>query len=177
MKYILLFLLTVFSAYWIHAQKNAKINWVSFEDAVKKNEKTPKKFIIDVYTDWCGWCKKMDKTTFRNPTIVEYINEYFYAIKLNAERTDTVILGEQIFVNQNPNQRRSAHELAIALLNGKMSYPSIVYLDENVEMLQAVPGFYDAESIEPILHFFGEDIYLSKSWEDYKTAFSSQLKN
>jgi len=169
------FLLTLVS-FGILAQDKNKINWISFEEAVERNEKTPKKFLIDVYTDWCGWCKKMDQTTFKNPVIIEYINEYFWAIKLNAERTDTVILGEQVFVNENPNRRRSAHQLAIALLDGKMSYPSIVYLDENVELLQAVPGYYDAKSIEPILNFFGEDIYKRRSWEEFKDVFSSNLK-
>ena len=70
------------------AQKD-KIEWLSFEEAVKRNEKEPKKFIVDVYTDWCGWCKKMDANTFTNPVIIKYINENYWAVKLNAERKDS----------------------------------------------------------------------------------------
>ena len=116
------------------AQKDS-IEWLSFEEAVKRNEKEPKKFIVDVYTDWCGWCKKMDANTFTNPVIIKYINENYWAVKLNAERKDTVVLGQQTFINENLTQRRGPHQLAVALLNGKMTYPSIVYLDENVELM------------------------------------------
>lgn len=170
-----LLLIFSFCIITVNAQKNQVINWLSFEEAVKKNETTPKKFLIDVYTDWCGWCKKLDATTFKNPIISAYINEFYWAVKLNAEQADTIKLGNQIFINENPGGRRSAHQLAIALLNGKMSYPSIVYLDENLELLQAVPGYYDAEGIEPILNFFGENIYQKKSFDVFMAEFSSSL--
>ena len=73
-----------FSSVNIYAQAE-KINWVSFEEAVQLNEKEPRKFIVDVYTDWCGWCKRMDQTTFKNPEVAQYINEKYWAVKLNAE--------------------------------------------------------------------------------------------
>ena len=40
---------------------------------------------MDVYTDWCGWCKRMDATTFENPAIAKYMSENFYCVKFNAE--------------------------------------------------------------------------------------------
>lgn len=175
MRKLILFSLSIIY-FSVQSQNSTTVNWISFEEAVKKNETNPKKFLIDVYTDWCGWCKKLDATTFKNQTIAAYINEYFWAVKLDAEYPDTIKLGSQIFVNENPNARRSAHQLAIALLNGKMTYPSIVYLDENLELLQAIPGYYDASGIEPILTFFGDDIYKRQSFDDFKTVFSSNMK-
>ena len=177
MKKRLLYLLFFVFTSSLVAQNTVKINWISFEEAIERNETVPKKFLIDVYTKWCGWCKRLNATTFKNPVIVAYINEYYWPVKLDAERTDTVKLGDQIFVNENTDRRRGAHQLAIALLNGKMSYPSIVYLDENVELLQAVPGYYDAKGIEPIILFFGRDIYKQTSWEDFKAGFVSSLDN
>jgi thioredoxin-related protein len=154
------------------AQQN-EIQWLSFEEAILMNEKEPKKFLIDIYTSWCGWCKKMDATTFKDPLIVSYIQEHYWAVKLNAERKDTVLLGQQMFINENPGGKRHPHQLAVALLNGKMSYPSIVYLDENVEMLSPVPGYHDARGIEPILKYFGENAYKNASWEEYQKNFNS----
>lgn len=171
------FLTSLCLTFSVLAQEKEKIQWISFEEAIEKNETTPKKFLIDVYTSWCGWCKKMDATTFSHPKIAAYINENYWPVKLNAERKDTIVLGDQQFVNENPNKKRNAHQLAVALLNGKMSYPSIVYLDEKVELLQAVPGYYDAKSIEPILYFFGEDTYKNQSWEEYQKIFSSAISN
>ena len=49
------------------------VNWMSFEEAVEKSKKEKRKIFIDVYTDWCGWCKVMDKNTFSQPVIAKYI--------------------------------------------------------------------------------------------------------
>lgn len=156
--------------------QNSQIEWISFEEAVKRSEKNPKKIIVDVYTNWCGWCKKMDANTFTNPIIVKYIQENYYAVKLNAEQKDTVFLGEQIFVNSNPNGRRVPHDLAIALLNGKMTYPSIVYLDEKVELMHpAIAGYQDPISLEQIIKYFGENAYQSIPWDKYLANFKSEI--
>lgn len=178
----IILLLAVFSIGSLSAQEEKKqekttqkIEWLSFEEAVKRNETEPKKFIIDVWTTWCGWCKRMDATTFSDPVIIEYINQNYHAVKLNAERIDTVIVGGNTFINENPTGRRSPHQLAISLLNGKMSYPSIVYLDENVNMLQPLSGYQDAKSIEPVLHFFSENAYKTIKWPDFQATFKSQL--
>jgi len=55
-------------------QAPAKINWMSFEEAYELNKTQPKKIFIDMWTYWCGWCKRMDATTFTNPVVVEYMN-------------------------------------------------------------------------------------------------------
>ncbi|MFT6166187.1 MAG: thioredoxin-related protein [Vicingaceae bacterium] len=153
-----------------------KIEWLSFEEALARNEKEPKKFIVDVYTDWCGWCKKMDANTFTNPVIIKYITDNYWAVKLNAERKDTVILGQQVFINENLTQRRGPHQLAVALLNGKMTYPSIVYLDENVELMHpAIAGYQDPKSLEEIIKYFGEGAYQSIPWDKYVKEFESAI--
>ncbi|KAA3642584.1 MAG: DUF255 domain-containing protein [Bacteroidetes bacterium] len=177
MKFIIS-LIILFTSYSLSlaqdvSKNNHEIKWLSFEEAIKKNETEPKKFLIDVWTTWCGWCKKMDATTFQDPKIIELINKNFHPVKLNAERKDSVFIGGQLFINENPTARRSAHQLAISLLNGKMTYPSIVYLDEQVNMLQPIAGYQDPKSIEPILLFFGEDIYKTTDWATYQTQFKS----
>lgn len=160
------------------AAQTEKIEWLSFEEAVKRNETNPKKIIVDVYTSWCGWCKKMDANTFTNPTIVRYINKHYWAVKLNAERKDTIILGSQQFVNENLERKRGPHQLAVALLNGKMTYPSIVYLDESVELMHpAIAGYQDPKSLEEIIKYFGEGSYQTTPWDEYLKAFKSEISN
>ena len=151
------------------------VKWYSLEEALELNKKEQKKIFIDVYTDWCGWCKKMDAATFSNPAIAQILNTEYYAVKFNAETRDTISFGGKQFINEGPNGR-SPHQLAIALLQGRMSYPSVAYLNEESQLLTAVPGYMTAEGIEPILMFFADDAYKNQSFEDYTKQFVSKVK-
>jgi thioredoxin-related protein len=156
--------------------KADKIKWYSFEEAYKINKKKPRKIFIDVFTDWCGWCKRMDAETFTNAVIVKYMNKNFYCVKFDAERKDTLVIDGVTFVNPNPNGRRATHQLAVELLKGKMSYPSYVFLNEKSQWLTVVPGYQQAKDFESIIHYFGDDAYSKTPWEDYKTTFSGEIK-
>ena len=156
--------------------KSEKIKWYSFEEAYNLNKKKPKKVFVDVFTEWCGWCRKMDAETFTNPDIAEYMSKHFYCVKLDAERKDTVVLDGQTFVNPNPASKRSTHQLAVELLKGKMSYPSYCFLNEKGQWITVVAGFQKAHDFECVLHYFGDDIYLKTPWEEYKTSFEGKIK-
>ena len=155
-------------------QKDSAIKWMTFEQAIKESQKNKKKVFIDVYTDWCGWCKKMDATTFANPKIAAYVNQYFYAVKFNAEQKEPINFREREF-KFIPNGQRGYHELAAELMQGKLSYPTIVYLDKDLNLIQPIPGFQTPEAIEPIINFFGSDKYRSISWEAFLAEFKSNL--
>ncbi len=147
------------------------IKWYTFKQAMELNKKHPKKIFIDMYTDWCGWCKKMDASTFKNPVIVKYMNENYYAVKFNAERKDTVDFKGKEYVNTNPHGTRATHQLAQTLLNGRMSYPSYVFMDQDENLITVVPGYQKAPHFEPILHFIATDAYKNTKWEDYMSSF------
>ncbi|UOY05601.1 thioredoxin family protein [Muricauda sp. SCSIO 64092] len=145
-----------------------EIHWMSFEDAVAmtKNEGNTKKVFIDVYTDWCGWCKKMDKDTFQNPEVAAYMQENFYMVKFNAEGKEPIEFDGRTF-NYVPSGRRGYHELAAALLQNRLSYPTVVFLDENMKMLSPVPGYQKVDPFLQIARYFGEDIYKEQDWKSY----------
>lgn len=150
-------------------QSESPIKWLSFEEAIQKQKESPKTILIDMYTSWCGWCKKMDAETFNNKDIANYINTYFYPVKFNAERTDTVVYNGKTYVNLNTGNR-SSHQLAQLLLNGRMSYPTIVYIDyEN--SINPVPGYMDVKSIEPLLIYFNERMNKNCNYADFKQDF------
>ena len=144
--------------------KNAGILWMSFEDAVSQNQQQRKKVFIDFYTDWCGWCKRMDATTFKDPSIVAYMNANFFAVKFNAETHDTITYKGKDFAFRKENK---ANGLAVQMLKGSMSYPTSVYLDEELNEIGPVPGYLTAKQLLPVLKYFSEDIYKTKKWEDY----------
>ncbi|MCS6832099.1 MAG: DUF255 domain-containing protein [Flammeovirgaceae bacterium] len=156
------------------ALKNKKevIEWLTFEEAVERCKKNPKKILIDVYTDWCGWCKKMDKDTYEHPTIATYINKHYYAVKFNAEQKEPVVFDNYTF-KFIPQGRGGYHELAASLLQGQMSYPSTVFLDENLRLIQPLPGYYNAKDFDPILKYFIEGMPKNMSWEEYRKIYRS----
>lgn len=155
--------------------KSDEVKWYSFEEAVELSKKNPKKLFIDVYTDWCGWCKKMDKETFTHPVIARYLNENYYAVKFNAESTKPIEFGGNTFVNEG-GQPRNPHQLAVALLQGRMSYPSVAYMNEDLQLLTSVPGYYTPDKLEPILSYFANDHYKSIGWADFQSGFVSEIK-
>jgi thioredoxin-related protein len=152
-----------------------KINWISLEQAFEKNKTKPKKIIIDVYTGWCGWCKVMDQKTFSNQEIVKYINENYYAVKLDAETKSEIKIGQNVF---KYDEQSRANNAAITLLQGKMTYPSIVYLDESFNMIQPIPGYMEAPEFHKVITFMGENAYKSTPFDTYKeTTYKTKFKN
>ena len=83
----------------IPVASSALIKWLDPETAYEQNKVNAKPFFIDVYTSWCGWCKRMDQTTFQDPVVAQYINTHFYPIKFNAETSDTINFLERQYVN------------------------------------------------------------------------------
>lgn len=154
----------------------ANVKWMSFDEAVtaariaKQKGQKPKKVFIDVYTDWCGWCKKMDRETFEIPYISEYLNNNYYPVKLNAEMKEEVVFDGYIF-KYVATGARGVHELAYSLLEGQMSYPTVVFLNEDFKLIQRVPGYLDEDTFYPILNYLAGNYYQNTPWTDYKNSF------
>ena len=142
----------------------ASLKHYSMTEIRQLSAQKPKKLVIDVYTDWCSWCKKMDKTTYQNEGVIQQINEDFYFIKLNAETKDSIFFDNKMFTYQN---QYKVNELALALLSGHMSYPSTVFLDEKFALLTVVPGYLTPKDLSPILKYFGKDFHLKMKWDEF----------
>lgn len=155
-------------------EADTKIQWMTIEEAIEANKKEPKKIFIDVYTDWCGWCKRMDAATFQHPQIAPYMNKHYYNVKFNAEQKDSVVFQGQTF-KYVPNGRRGYHELAAALLQNRLSYPTVVFLDEEFKMLSPVPGFQTPTAFEPMMKFFGSNAYKDMEWQAYQKSFKGEV--
>ncbi len=165
---VAVFMLTAFTA------KAQDVKWLSFEKALELNKENPKPILVDLYTDWCGWCKRMDASTYKNETIVKYINDNYYAVKMDGEgKKDITFKGKTFKYVQKG--RSKYHELAAAIMNGKMSYPSTAFFNSEEQMIQVVPGYLAKERFEKILAYFSGETYKNTPWKDFEKGFKSSL--
>jgi thioredoxin-related protein len=142
------------------------IKWYTLEEADKLCEKAPRRFFIDVYTDWCGWCKRMDKETFANPTLANYINDNFYPVKLNAESKSTILFNNKLYHSQ-----QKTHDVAISLLKGQLGYPSFVILDENRQTLGVLKGYIGIDKLYSTLVYVGEDYFITSNDKEFQSQW------
>lgn len=132
--------------------------WYTWEEAIAANAKEKKKIFIDIYTGWCGWCKRMDKTTFQHPDVVAYLAEHFYSVKFDAESKRTITYNDTEFKYVQAG-RRGVNTLAYSLLEGRMSYPSVVYLNEKEQRIMISPGYKGPKDFLKELKYIAEEQY------------------
>ena len=180
MQRLILFLLLGLPA--LAFSQQSEIEWLTLNEVEKRMADEPRKVMVDVYTTWCGPCRMMAQNTFKNPSVVEYINNHYYAIKFDAESPETIEFKGATYKNENhdPNKRgrNSTHDLAraIAPVNGRIAYPTVVYMDEDFKIIAPVQGYHTPQQIEPILKFIAEGDYQEQPFDDFKADFSPSFK-
>jgi thioredoxin-related protein len=117
-------------------QGQEAIQWMKFEEAIAANAKNPKMILVDVYTDWCGWCKKMDKDTFTDPRVIAHFQKNFYAVKLNAEDTK----------RKFPFMGKTFSEAEMAASMRVNSYPNFVVIEPGLQNIAQLPGYREPEA-------------------------------
>jgi len=167
-KFVVFFLFL--SATWSFIiPKKEKINWLSVAEFNEVYRKSPKPILVDVYTDWCGWCKVMDRETYEKEAVVKYINEHYYAVKLNAESKDSL---EWAGKKYGYNKEYKSNELAVYLLYGQMSFPTTVFLPAVDAQPAPLAGFLKPKELESPLKFFGEGAFKTQTFQDYMKTFN-----
>lgn len=156
--------------------EKSPVNWITFDEAYKKCKKNPRPIMVDVYTTWCGPCKMMSTQTFNNPEIAKYINDNFYAVKFDAESKDTVKFDKYIFVSTDASNPKAPHQFAASILDNQLAYPSIVFLNNQIQRLDVLKGFMPPKNFEPILNYYGSGEYQKIKWEDYQKSFITSIK-
>ncbi len=157
----------------LKSSERGMVNWMTLEQALEKSKTGKRKIFVDMYTDWCGWCKHMDSTTFVNPAVAKYLNEHYYPVKFNAEQEKDIVFKDKTYKFKK-NGARGYHELAALWLNNRLSFPTVVFLDENQQLIQPVPGYQDAAKMEAIINYFGSDSHKKTPWESYEKNFSNK---
>ena len=175
----LFFLFLVLSFNSLSAQS---IQWVSLAEAIEAQKANPKKIIIDVYTDWCGPCKLMDKNTFQNRDVAAYISKHYYAVKFNAEGNESITYSGNEFLNPNydPDKkgRNATHQFTQYL--GIRGYPSLIFMSETTDLIMPLVGYQKPQQIELFLKMIKQGDYMifskSEDFEKYKKSFIPRFR-
>jgi thioredoxin-related protein len=150
--------------------KKEKINWLTISELQAVYSKNPKPVLVDVYTHWCTWCKVMDKETYSNENVANYINEHYYAVRFDAENKDSISWDGKKF---GYNLTYNANDLAVYLTSGEMSFPTTVFLPDMNAQPAPLSGFLKPGELEPPLKYFGDGFYKSQNFPDFYKKFNA----
>ncbi|MBI5471744.1 MAG: DUF255 domain-containing protein [Ignavibacteriae bacterium] len=139
---------------------DGSLTWRSFDEGIAEAKKVNKKILIDIYTDWCSWCKVMDAKTYSDKNVIEYLSKKYVLIKLNAESAKKLTYKKQ---------QLTERELAAGF--GITGYPSTLFLNADGEPITVYPGFADASKFKMVTSFIAEDHYLNTKFEDYASRY------
>lgn len=158
MKYFFITLFIFMSTVSGFAGDKTELQWRSFDAGLAEAKASHKKILLDVYTDWCGWCKKLDKEVYSNQKVATYLAKAYIPVKLNAESAKKL---------SYKDKAHSETELARAF--GVQSYPTIIFLDSDGEPINSLGGYVDADRFLPIVQYIGDDHYKTMTWDEYKS--------
>ncbi len=141
---------------WTNSGSANGDNWLGYSEAVRKAGETRRIVLVDVYTDWCGWCKRMDRDVYGDPAVQAVLEKNFVTAKLDAESAKT-----------HSFQGQTASEREIARAYGITGYPTTVFLSEDGEPITILPGYIPKETFLQVLEYIHTRRYETQSWEEF----------
>lgn len=118
----------------------SEIKWLGFNEGYKLAKKHKKIMLIDTYTEWCGWCKRMDRDTYDKSEIAELVNKDFVAIKFNPEVAATYTFQGKTY---------SGNELAGVISDNQISgYPTTVFIQPKTIKKKIFVGYRNADQMK-----------------------------
>ncbi|SRR5713101_6346095 len=141
----------------LRAGDKSELKWKSFDAGFAEAKKNKKKVMVDVYTDWCGWCKRLDKDTYSNEKVIDYLNHQYVVVKMNAESTSKVTYKDSSYT-----------EATLSHVFGITGYPTVIFFDASGEPINSLGGYVNAERFLPIIQYIGGDYYKSMTWDEYQ---------
>ncbi|MFN0200455.1 MAG: thioredoxin family protein [Bacteroidia bacterium] len=143
------------------------VQWITWEQMIEKSKYEKRKIVVDIYTEGCMPCKNMDLTTFANPTVAKSLNDCYYAVKFDAKQKNEMHYKDRNY-EYDCNHGTCFHTLAFELTSGQLSFPSVVFLDENMNIIQQLPNFQEANHFYNVMGWVCQNYYKKMPFSNYK---------
>jgi thioredoxin-related protein len=148
-------------------------NWKPFSEGFAEAKKSDKKIMLDVFTNWCKWCKKLDTLTYGDQRVITYLNKHYIAIKMNAESGDKVTYKIPTKTSAGSADKPGYKDTTFAQADlaqafGVTGYPTIIFFDPNGDPITPIASYLTAEQFLPILQYIGEDYYKAMKWDEFQ---------
>jgi len=155
------------------------VKWMSWEQMELAQKKEKRKVFVNIYADWCGWCKRMDATTFKNSDAISALNNSYYAVKFNAQSSNEIVFKDKIYQFKRQGNN-GINEFALYLMKANMSteiaYPTLVYMDENLNVIQTFTGLRSPNDIIIISSYYAGNYQKTMRFESYKEYYLAKHK-
>ena len=145
------------------------MTWMTVGQAADKLQQEKRPVLIDLYTTWCGWCRQMDRKTYSNKQVEEYLEEKFYCVKVDAETRAAITWDGRTYA-YNPQYR--SNEFALFLTHGRLEFPTTIIIVPG-EAPQAIPGYLEPKDLELLVKYFGEGAYKTQGFDAYQKSFKA----
>ena len=175
-KILLFTTLCFFLGAQLHAQQ---VEWKTIEQAAKTDAKSNTKlYFVDFYTSWCGWCKKMDRETFTDPTVALILNRYYIPVKFNAEGNSEFQWNGSKYTNvaSAPGNRPNTHSFAKKVLGAKMGFPSFGIFKTDQAQITVIQGYQSANDLVVILWYFASGDNKRYAFDKYQQIFDKEIR-
>lgn len=154
MKNLFIIILITISTLQLLSEEK-KVEWLTFEQLEDSLAVNPKKVYIDFYTEWCSYCRKMDKEVYTKQEVIDNINNEYYAVKFDAQSQEVVSFGGMEFINdQTKISRTPIHQIAQILASREDGFvpPAIVILNEDFKITERYFQYLDSDSLLDLIN-------------------------
>lgn len=143
-----------------------RIHWISAENIESAVQRESRPVLVYIHTSWCGWCRKMERSTFKKVALVKYVNEHYHAVAFDGEYKHPVTFNGKTY---RYSAAERVHELTLYLTRGEPAFPVVVFLNEPKGAPNPLAGYLTAQQLEPALKYFKEQPPVS--FENYLKNF------